>query len=126
MSTVGQIEKRTQARIVALFRERLGYDYLGDRGDLDNHNIEVALLCRWLNLQSVSDTLINRALHELITESRHQRGRPYDRNKDVYDLLRYGVKVQPGAGENRVTVWLIDWQHPENNNFAIAEEVTRR
>ena len=38
--------------------------------------------------------------------------------------LRYGVKVQPGAGENRVTVWLIDWQHPENNHFAIAEEVT--
>jgi len=32
--------------------------------------------------------------------------------------------VQPGAGENRVTVWLIDWQHPENNHFAIAEEVT--
>ncbi len=48
----------------------------------------------------------------------------YDRNKEVYDLLRYGVKVQPGAGENRVTVWLIDWQHPENNHFAIAEEVT--
>ena len=34
------------------------------------------------------------------------------------------MKVQPGAGENRVTVWLIDWQHPENNHFAIAEEVT--
>lgn len=37
MSTVGQIEKRTQARVVALFRERLRYDYLGDRSDLDNH-----------------------------------------------------------------------------------------
>ncbi|EFK96318.1 protein containing Restriction endonuclease, type I, EcoRI, R subunit/Type III, Res subunit, N-terminal domain, partial [sediment metagenome] len=48
----------------------------------------------------------------------------YDRNKEVYDLLRYGVKVQPGAGENKVTVWLIDWKHPENNHFAIAEEVT--
>jgi type I restriction enzyme R subunit len=33
MSTVGQIEKRTQARVVALFRERLNYDYLGDRTD---------------------------------------------------------------------------------------------
>lgn len=29
MGTVGQIEKRTQARIVALFPERLGYDYPG-------------------------------------------------------------------------------------------------
>lgn len=34
------------------------------------------------------------------------------------------IKVQPGAGENRVTVWLIDWQNPENNDFAVAEEVT--
>ena len=27
-------------------------------------------------------------------------------------------------GENTETVWLIDWKHPENNHFAIAEEVT--
>ena len=33
MSTVGQIEKKTQARVVTLFRERLGYDYLGDWTD---------------------------------------------------------------------------------------------
>ena len=44
MSTVGQIEKQTQARVVALFRERLGYDYLGDRIDRDNRNIEPDLL----------------------------------------------------------------------------------
>ncbi len=30
MSTVGQIEKKTQRRVVKLFREQLGYDYLGD------------------------------------------------------------------------------------------------
>ncbi|MDP4034562.1 MAG: hypothetical protein Q8P60_17240 [Pseudorhodobacter sp.] len=33
MSSVGQIEKKTQARVVALFREQLGYDYLGDWTD---------------------------------------------------------------------------------------------
>src|SRR5207245_4535875 len=26
--------------------------------------------------------------------------------------------------ENMVTVWLVDWKEPENNDFAIAEEVT--
>jgi len=31
MNIVGQIERRTQALVVALFRNRLGYDYLGDR-----------------------------------------------------------------------------------------------
>ena len=30
MTTVGQIEKKTQRRVVKLFREQLGYDYLGD------------------------------------------------------------------------------------------------
>jgi type I restriction enzyme R subunit len=42
----------------------------------------------------------------------------------VYEKLRYGVKVKPELGENTVTVWLIDWQNPDNNHFAIAEEVT--
>jgi type I restriction enzyme R subunit len=124
MSSVGQIEKRTQARIVALFRELLGYDYLGDKTDLDNRNIEETLLRSWLTKRGVSDMLIKRALHELNRVATDTSKSIYDRNKDVYDLLRYGVKVQPGAGENKVTVWLIDWRHPENNHFAIAEEVT--
>lgn len=124
MSSVGQIEKRTQARVVELFRKRLNYDYLGDRADLDNRNIELNLLQGWLAKRDVSDTLINRALHELNRVATDTSKHLYDRNKEVYDLLRYGVKVQPGAGENRVTVWLIDWKHPENNHFAIAEEVT--
>ena len=106
MSTVGQIEKRTQARVVALFHKRLNYDYLGDRTDRDNRNIELTLLRNWLVKQGVGDTLINRALHELNRVATDTSKHLYDRNKEVYDLLRYGVKVQPGAGENRVTVWL--------------------
>ncbi len=31
MSTVGQAEKVTQNRVVTLFREALGYSYLGER-----------------------------------------------------------------------------------------------
>ena len=41
MSTVSQIEKRTRQRVVTLFREQLGYDYLGDWTDRAcNRNIE--------------------------------------------------------------------------------------
>jgi type I restriction enzyme R subunit len=65
MTTVGQIEKRTQARIVALFQQRLGYDYLGDRAERDNRNIEPKLLSAWLTRQGVTESLITRALHEL-------------------------------------------------------------
>ena len=125
MTTVGQIEKKTQRRVIALFRDRLRYDYLGDWQDRpDNRNIEPARLTAWLTQQGVSATLISRVLHELNKVATDTSKSLYDRNKEVYALLRYGVKMQPGAGENRVTVWLIDWKHPENNDFAIAEEVT--
>ena len=125
MTTVSQIEKKTQAHVVALFRERLGYDYLGNWIDRPgNANIEPELLRAWLKKQGVAATLINRALYELDKVAGDTSKHLYDRNKAVYDLLRYGVKVKPELGENTVTVWLIDWKQPENNHFAIAEEVT--
>jgi type I restriction enzyme R subunit len=45
-------------------------------------------------------------------------------NRDVYELLRYGLKVKPGAGEQFETVWLIDWSNPKANDFGVAEEVS--
>lgn len=48
----------------------------------------------------------------------------YYANKDVYSLLRYGVKDKDAAGEQNQTVWLVDWQNPEANDFSIAEEVS--
>jgi len=126
MSSVGQIEKKTQARVVALFRDkkRLDYDYLGNWIDRDNSNIEPKILTDWLKKQGLNDILISRALHELNKTATDTSKSLYDRNRAVYELLRYGVKVQPGAGENKATVWLINWKKPEKNDFAIAEEVT--
>jgi hypothetical protein len=130
MSTVGQIEKRTQARVVALFRDRLGHDYLGkwiDRKGFEgngNRNIEPELLTAWLRKQGIRDGLINRALYELEKGAGDTSKSLYDRNKAVYDILRYGAKVRPEAGENTIAVWLIDWKRPEANHFAIAEEMT--
>lgn len=41
MSTVGQKERRTRTRVIKLFRERLGYDFLGNWIDReDNRNVE--------------------------------------------------------------------------------------
>lgn len=124
MTNIGAPERTTQKRIIALFCDRLKYDYLGDWTDRDNRNIEPELLVAWLRRRGVSDTLINRALHVLDKAASDTSKHLYDRNKAVYELLRYGVKVAPGAGELHETVWLIDWQQPEANHFAIAEEVT--
>lgn len=124
MGGIGQIEKLTQARVVSLFQQPLGYAYLGNRLDQDNRNIDADLLTAWLKKRGTDGTLISRALHELSRVAGDASESLYDRNKAVYELLRYGVKVQTGAGENKVTVWLIDWKQPLKNDFAIAEEVT--
>jgi type I restriction enzyme R subunit len=125
MSTIGQIERKTQQRVVKLFRDTLGYDYLGDWEERENNrNVEPDRLHAWLKQQSYSDALINKVLFELEKAAGDTSKSLYDRNRAVYELLRYGVKVKPDVGENNVTVWLVDWKQPEKNDFAIAEEVT--
>jgi type I restriction enzyme R subunit len=126
MSTIGQIEKKTQQRVVTLFLDTLGYDYLGDWNDREgNRNIDAKLLRTFLtDKQGYDDTLITRALYILDKAAGDTSKSLYDRNRSVYELLRYGVKVRPDIGQNMQTVWLVDWKHPENNQFAIVEEVT--
>ncbi|AVT49527.1 type I restriction endonuclease subunit R [Shewanella baltica] len=126
MSNVGQKERATQNRVVKFFQNELGYRYLGDWKDRQgNRNVESHILANWLADRGVSELLINRALRKLDIATALGEGKKlYDANKEVYRLLRYGVKEKEGAGEQNQTVWLIDWQHPEANDFAIAEEVT--
>ncbi len=125
MTDVGQKERATQNRVVKLFRDQLGYDYLGDWTDQEgNANIKQDLLRSWLKKQKVDEALISRALFLFEKAAGDQSKSLYDRNKAVYELLRYGVKVKPEVGENTQTVWLIDWKNPDKNDFAIAEEVT--
>lgn len=87
MSTVGQIEKRTQARIVALLRDRLHYTYLGNWIDrAGNANIEPERLSAWLAGQGVDPTLAGRALFKLQKVAGDTSQSLYDRNREVYPL----------------------------------------
>ena len=125
MNKVGEIERKTQNRIVALFRDSLKYNYLGGWEDRPNNsNIEKNLLVRFLKEQKVKDVLIEKAIYELERVAGDQNKSLYDINKEVYSLLRYGVKVKVDVGENTQTVDLINWKKPLENHFAIAEEVT--
>ncbi|TQF73347.1 type I restriction endonuclease subunit R [Rhodococcus spelaei] len=126
MSDVGQIERKAQNRVVALFRDQLGYEYLGNWEYREhNANIETDLLTQNLTARGYDDNLINRALDQLGKATSVGAGHDlYEANKDVYGLLRYGVKVKPGVGEQTETVWLIDWKNPEANHFVVVEEVT--
>ena len=128
MRTVGQVENQTQKDVIAFFKRELGYKYLGNWHRCSNNsNIEKEQLTNWLKRQGHSEQIISRTLFILgkaatLTGSQTL----YGANREVYELLRYGVKVQPGAGEQHKTVWLIDWKKPLNNDFGIAEEVTVR
>ena len=126
MSSVGQREIQTQRRVVTFFRDTLGYDFLGDWKDRpDNSNIEPEILRRWLRRRGHGDRFIGRALDQFGKAASMGGSKTlYDANREIYGLLRYGVKVQPDIGEHTETVWLIDWENPHTNHFALAEEVT--
>jgi len=126
MSKIGQIERATQNRIVKLFQDELGYRYLGNlEKEENNSNVIEPLLTACLAKRGYSPTLITKALFEFqkavtinISDDLYQA------NKNVYSMLRYGIPVKEEAGKNKETVYLIDWENPLENDFAIAEEVT--
>ncbi len=95
MGNVGDIERITQNRVVKMFKEKLGYTYLGNWEDHSgNSNIEEALLTRYLSKKGCNTTLINKALHELRVTANNYNESLYTNNKNVYRLLRYGVQVK--------------------------------
>ena len=125
MSDIGKNERATQNRNIALFRDELGYRYLGDWSDRDgNNNIEEGLLTDYLRKTGYSQPQIAVVLHGLRIESDNHSRNLYGNNQAVYGLLRYGVPVKTEAGKVTETVHLINWNEPEKNDFALAEEVT--
>jgi type I restriction enzyme R subunit len=126
---IGKPERATQDRIIKLFcdKQLLGYRYLGNWIDREgNSNIEKGLLEAYLTKSGYTSTQIGVALYKLDIEANNHSRSLYNNNQAVYSLLRYGVPVKTEAGKVTESVRLINWQEPEKNDFAIAEEVTLR
>lgn len=97
----------------------------GMEGSRENNRcIEVELLQKNLKKRSYSSAQISVAIQKLETAAESTGISLYQANMRTYQLLRYPVKVLTSADGDYEDVWLIDWENPDKNDFALAEEVT--
>jgi type I restriction enzyme R subunit len=126
MPKINEAERKTQDRVLALFRDHaaLDYEYYGDLRYETNSNIIDDELTAWLIKRGYSRALASKAVFELNKAAGNLQQGLYKANQDVYSLLKYGAKVHENPGDPDKTVYFIDWEHSQNNDFAVAEEVT--
>lgn len=126
MPKINEAERKTQERVLSLFQDKVGLDYAFYR-DLRheaNTNIMTGKLTAWLIKRGYSQVLADKAVFELTKAAGNLQQGLYKANQNVYSLLKYGAKVHENPGEPDKTIYFIDWEHSQNNEFAIAEEVT--
>ncbi len=120
-------ERTTQNRVIRSLCDFGGYHYLGDLRDSENLPYREEILRQFLTeKQACTPKQANEAikkLSDLVAQCR-DHNTLYTVNKSIYQLLRKPTAVSQGLGRTNRTVSLIDWQHPENNFYHIAEEVT--
>lgn len=117
-------ERKLQDRVVSWLEKDLGYTYMGNLEDQDNKAIKSNLLEDYLRRRGYTATQIKQAIMHLEKAANNQANSLYQINKDVYSLLRYGLQGVKDEERKRPTLHYIDWAHPLNNDFAVAEEVS--
>lgn len=132
-----QKERDYQNALVKRFQEELGYTYLGNwqyaKGATVN-NMGVANspilddeIRSFLKEQGRTEMQIEDVLVKLKDKARlgdSKMSSLIQCNTDLYDTLIMGIKSQPSPEENHEDVMFFDLDHPQNNHFAIAEEVS--
>ena len=127
-------ERDTQNHVLDIIAETLVdsngkpvYEYVGNLEDVENFSLREDVLRNWLmrkqrmskeQAQSVIRKLSSAINHCMLWEDLMQV------SEEVYQMLRFGTSYSRGIGQTDGQAHFIDWEHPENNVFEIAEEVS--
>lgn len=104
---INKPERATQNCVVKLFTNTLDCIYLGNLQDkADNSNIEIPQLRQYLTAKGYCTQQISKILDKLQTAANNYTQDLYYNNKDVYQLLRYGVPTKAEAGVPTETIVL--------------------
>ena len=125
-------ERTTQNHVIALIRERLPlYGYIGNLYEEENTNLREGTITAWLTSdargeQKLTEDQARAAIRKLKEEI--DACSTFDTlmqtSENVYNRLRYSVSISQGPGQVNKAVRFIDWEHPEQNVFELAEEVS--
>ena len=92
MTHIGETERKTQNRLIGLFKDNLRYTFLGNWEERENNrNIEEQLLHKFLKNKGYTTQEITLAIRKLKETANNLNSGLYNANKDVYSMLRYGV-----------------------------------
>lgn len=132
-----QKERDYQNALVKRFQEELGYTYLGNwqyakGANVNNMGVANSPILdeevrSFLKEQGRTEMQIEDVLVKLKDKARLSDSKMSSLiqcNTDLYDILTMGIKSQPSPEKNHEDVMLFDFDHPQSNHFAIAEEVS--
>lgn len=132
-----QKERDYQNALVKRFQEELGYTYLGNWQYAKGSNVNNMGVANspilddevrsFLKEQGRTEMQIEDVLVKLKDKARlgdSKMSSLIQCNTDLYDTLIMGIKSQPSPEEKHEDVMFYDFDHPQNNHFAIAEEVS--
>jgi len=138
VSSAGYTEDQLVEQPAIELLQTLGWDYYyaydefnGQTGSpLGRQNKGEVVLTSRLRpiIEKLNPDLPKEAVVEAIEELSRDRSRmsPVAANREVYDLVKNGVRVtvqDEDGNTDSITVRLIDWDNPENNDFLLCSQL---